>query len=296
MNLQLIYDGDSLKNHEINPRELSSAILGLDGVLNEANKTLNSSKTRIQVKVKSNLEAGSFKINFTIDQNIIDKISDLLTSQNVEAILNASELTAIIFGTMGGGLWGLIKFLKNRKPTKKYQKDNLIIIEINDESFETNEKVIKLYENWQLRHSLEQMISPLEKNGIDLCLIKVENSEEFFDVKKEEIEYFKCPPAKEVMIDEPARFNTNLNIISLSFKDKNKWYVNDGQSSFYSTIEDLDFLRRVDDNEEFRKGDILRVLIRREQYLNEEQKLRTEYFIEEVIEHKKPYQQMSLFN
>jgi len=295
MNLQLIYDGDGLKNHEINPRELSSAILGLDGVFNEANKTLNSSKTTIQVKVKSNLEAGSFKINFTINQNIIDKLSDLLTSQNIEAIINAKDLIALIFGG-GMGLWSLIKFLKNRKPTKKYKKDNLIIIEIDDEIFETKEEVIRLYENWQLRHSLEQMISPLEKNGIDLCLVKVENSEEFFDVKKEETEYFKCPPAREVMIDEPVRFNTNLNIISLSFKDKNKWYVNDGQSSFYSTIEDLDFLRRVDDNEEFRKGDILRVLIRREQYLNEEQKLRTEYFIEEVIEHKKPYQQMSLFN
>lgn len=295
MNLQLIYDGDSLKNHEINPRELSSAILGLDGVLNEANKTLNSSKTRIQVKVKSNLEAGSFKINFTIDQNIIDKISDLLTSQNTEAIINGFAIIGVLI-TGTGSLWKFLKFLKNRKPTKKYKKDNLIIIEIDDEIFETKEEVIRLYENWQLRHSLEQMISPLEKNGIDLCLIKVENSEEFFDVKKEEIEYFKCPPAKEVMIDEPVRFNTNLNIISLSFKDKNKWYINDGQSSFYSTIEDLDFLRRVDDNEEFRKGDILRVLIRREQYLNEEQKLRTEYFIEEVIEHKKPYQQMSLFN
>ncbi len=295
MNLQLIYDGDSLKNHEINPRELSSAILGLDGVLNEANKTLNSSKTRIQVKVKSNLEAGSFKINFTIDHNIVDTLSDLLTSQNTEAIINGFAIIGVLI-TGTGSLWKFLKFLKNRKPTKKYKKDNLIIIEIDDEIFETKEEVIRLYENWQLRHSLEQMISPLEKNGIDLCLIKVENSEEFFDVKKEEIEYFKCPPAKEVMIDEPARFNTNLNIISLSFKDKNKWYVNDGQSSFYSTIEDLDFLRRVDDNEEFRKGDILRVLIRREQYLNEEQKLRTEYFIEEVIEHKKPYQQMSLFN
>jgi len=292
----LIYDGDGLKNHEINPRELSSAILGLDGVFNEANKTLNSSKTTIQVKVKSNLEAGSFKINFTINQNIINKLSDLLTSQNVEAILNAKDLIVLIFGMGGMGLWGLIKFLKNRKPTKKYKKDNLIIIEIDDEIFETKEEVIRLYENWQLRHSLEQMISPLEKNGIDLCLVKVENSEEFFDVKKEETEYFKCPPAREIMIDEPVRFNTNLNIISLSFKDKNKWYVNDGQSSFYTTIEDLDFLRRVDENEEFRKGDILRVLIRREQYLNEEQKLRTEYFIEEVIEHKKPYQQMSLFN
>ena len=295
MNLQLIYDGDSLKNHEINPRELSSAILGLDGVLNEANKTLNSSKTRIQVKVKSNLEAGSFKINFKIDHNIVDTLSDLLTSQNTEAIINGFAIIGVLI-TGTGSLWKFLKFLKNRKPTKKYKKDNLIIIEIDDEIFETKEEVIRLYENWQLRHSLEQMISPLEKNGIDLCLIKVENSEEFFDVKKEEIDYFKCPPAKEVMIDEPVRFNTNLNIISLSFKDKNKWYVNDGQSSFYSTIEDLDFLRRVDDNEEFRQGDILRVLIRREQYLNEEQKLRTEYFIEEVIEHKKPYQQMSLFN
>ena len=98
------------------------------------------------------------------------------------------------------------------------------------------------------------------------------------------------------MIDEPVKFNTNLNIISLSFKDKNKWYVNDGQSTFYVTIEDLDFLRKIDENEEFRKGDILKVLIRREQFLNEEQKLRTEYFIEQVIEHKKPYQQMNLFN
>lgn len=295
MNLQLIYDGDGLKNNEINPRELSSAILGLDGLLNEANKTLNSSKTKIQVKVKSNLEAGSFKINFRIDQNIIDRVSDLLTSQNVEATLNASQLTLLIFGG-AGCLWKLLKFLKNRKPTKKYKKDNFIVIEIDDETFKTNEKVIKLYENWQLRRSIEEMVSPLEKNGIDLFLVKPENNEEFFDAKKDEFAYFKCPPAKEVMIDEPVKFNTNLNIISLSFKDKNKWYVNDGQSSFYATIEDLDFLRRVDENEEFRKGDILRVLIRREQFLNEEQKLRTEYFIENVIEHKKPYEQMSLFN
>jgi hypothetical protein len=295
MNLQLIYDGEGLKNHEINPKDLSLAILGLDGVLNEANKTLNSSKTKIQLKVKSNLEAGSFKINFRIDQNLIDKATDLLTSSGVEATLNAAAISALIFGG-GSGLWKLIKFLKNRKPTKKYEKDGLVIIEIDEESFATKQEVIRLYENWQLRKSLEEMVSPIAKDGIDLCLVKLEKSEDFCDLKKEEVEYFQCPPAKEVMIDEPVRFNTNLNIISLSFKDKNKWYVNDGQSTFYVTIEDLNFLRRVDENEEFRKGDILKVLIRREQFLNEEQKLRTEYFIEQVIEHKKPYQQMNLFN
>jgi len=295
MNLQLIYDGDGLKNHEINPRDLSVAILGLDGVLNEANKTLNSSKTKIQVKVKSNLEAGSFKINFRIDQNLIEQAKDLLTSNSVDAALNASAIASLVFGG-AVSLWKLIKFLKNRKPTKKYEKDGLVIIEINDEKFETKEEVLRLYENWQLRKYLEEMVSPIAKEGIDLCLLKLEKEEDFCDLRREEFEYFKCPPAKEIMIDEPVKFNTNLNIISLSFKDKNKWYVNDGQSTFYVTIEDLDFLRRVDENEEFGKGDILKVLIRREQFLNEEQKLRTEYFIEEVLEHKKPYQQMSLFN
>lgn len=291
MNLQLIYDGEGLKNHEINPRDLSVAILGFDGVLNEANKTLNSNKTKIQVKVRSNLEAGSFKINFRIDQNLIEKVSDLLTSQNMEATINAGTLIGFLYG-----LWKLIKFLKNRKPTKRYEKDGLIIIEINDEKFETKKEVIRLYENWQLRRCLEEMVSPISKEGIDLCLIKLEKNDDFCDLKKEELDYFKCPPAKEVMIDEPVKFNTNLNIISLSFKDKNKWYVNDGQSTFYVTIEDLDFLRRIDENVEFGKGDILKVLIRREQFLSEEQKLRMEYFIEKVLEHKKPYQQMSLFN
>jgi hypothetical protein len=295
MNLQLIYDGEGLKNHEINPRDLSVAILGLDGVLNEANKTLNSSKTKIQLKVKSNLEAGSFKINFRIDQNLIDQARDLLTSNEVEAALNASQVAAFVFGG-ATCLWKLIKFLKNRKPTKRYQKDGLIIIEIDGDKFETKEEVLRLYENWYLRKSLEEMTSPIAREGIDLCLLKLEKEGDFCDLRKEEFDYFKCPPAKEVMIDEPVKFNTNLNIISLSFKDKNKWYVNDGQSTFYVTIEDLDFLRGIDENKEFGKGDILKVLIRREQFLNEEQKLRTEYFIEKVLEHKKPYQQMSLFN
>lgn len=295
MNLQLIYDGEALKNHEISPRELSLAILGFDGVLNEANKTLNPSSAKIHVKVKSNLEAGSFKINFNVAQNIIEKATELFTSQFVDATLNASELSILLFAGMGS-LWKLLKFLKNRKPTNKIKKDGLIIIQVDDESFETNEKVLKLYENWQLRKALEEMTSPLDKVGIDLCLIKPENIDDFTDLNKEEVQYFKAPPAREVMIDEPVSFKTNLNIISLSFKDKNKWYVNDGQSSFYAIIEDLDFLRRIDENEEFRKGDILKVFIRREQFLNEEQKLRTEYYIEKVIEHKKPFEQMSFLS
>jgi hypothetical protein len=63
-------------------------------------------------------------------------------------------------------------------------------------------------------------------------------------------------------------------------------------------VEDIDFINEINNGKEFSKGDILKVLIRREQYYNEdEKKLKTLHFIETVIKHAKPkkYVQGSLF-
>lgn len=42
MNFQLVYDAKALENHEISPRELSIALIGINDVLNQANQTTNS--------------------------------------------------------------------------------------------------------------------------------------------------------------------------------------------------------------------------------------------------------------
>ena len=108
-------------------------------------------------------------------------------------------------------------------------------------------------------------------------------------IKKSEISYFKCPKPTETKLDDCAVFETSISIIKLSFKEDNKWYVDDGQSSFYVIVEDGSFLQKIDDNlVEFGKGDILKVKLRREQfYIEETKKLKTENFIEEVIKHSK---------
>lgn len=85
--------------------------------------------------------------------------------------------------------------------------------------------------------------------------------------------------------------------MKLSFKEGNKWFVNDGNESFYITVEDDVFLRKIDmPDVKFAKGDILKVKIRKQQFYNFDKKsLRSEYFVEKVLERKAPNKTGDLF-
>ena len=77
-----------------------------------------------------------------------------------------------------------------------------------------------------------------------------------------------------------------LNIVSLAFKEGNKWRLSDGQSDISAIIEDRGFLARIDSNEErFAKGDTLVCRVRMEQS-RALGKLKTLYYVEKVIDHK----------
>ena len=298
MNFQLIYDGPGLSNHEINPKELSSALMGIDSLLNEANLVLNNDKAKVKIKVKGSFETGSFKINFHIAQDIIEKTRNIfsdLTLSDAETIL-----TLLFFS--GTGLTFLIKFLAGLRPDKIYEnEDETFIVEKHGQHIKVERKVIELYKNYKLRKAFEQTLSPLRNEGIIDCAFmrKGNGREEFVHITKAETHFFDTEEPSKKQLDDPAKFTTNLNIINLSFKENNKWYVNDGQSSFHVTVEDEQFLQDVENNKPFSKGDILKVTIRREQfYIEDEAKLKTENFIESVLEHETPSQfsQASLFN
>jgi hypothetical protein len=58
-----------------------------------------------------------------------------------------------------------------------------------------------------------------------------------------------------------------LQIISLSFKEDNKWKVSDGMEPFSVTIEDAGFLNRIAKGEEtFSKNDYLVCVVRERQF------------------------------
>ena len=297
MEFQLIYDGRALDNHEINPLDLSIALIAINNLLETADNILNKGKTKTEIKVKASFETGSFKINFKNIQSILDKATNLFNSNEVNAILNAVEILGFIYG-----LYKLLSFLKGNKPTKIYENEDGTFTVIQDKTELNVEKhTLELYKNFKIRKAFEKLVEPLNTDGIENLAIKQKNKidDDFIQITKEEQEYFKCPKPQEELIDEkPQRFETNISIINLSFKESNKWYVNDGEASFYVNIEDNEFINKIDNNIiKFSKGDILRVQIRRVQYYNlDENKLKSEHFIEKVIYHKTPEQTIDLFN
>lgn len=289
MILRLIYDGKALDNNEISPKDLSVAVLSLDLLLEEANSVLNDNRAKIQVKVKASFETGCFKINFAVIQSLSDKIKDLYTT--IEPIIEAKEIAGLVFGATAS-LVALLKFLKGLPPQRIFENENgNFVVVCCKKEFKTEKKVIQLYQSFKLRQQFEQLTSPLLREGVEDVAIKLDdNKTNFCQITKEELNYFKCLASREIKLDEePVIFKTSINIINLSFKEDNKWYVNDGQSSFYVLVEDDDFLSDINAGKEFAKGDILKVRIKREQFYNQdEKKLKTEHFIEEVLEHVKP--------
>ena len=75
----------------------------------------------------------------------------------------------------------------------------------------------------------------------------------------------------------------------MTFKDQNKWRVHDGQSAFFTAMDDGEFLNKVNAGERFGKGDVLVVDLQQIQTVSNGT-LRTEFRILKVHEHRAPLQ------
>jgi len=110
---------------------------------------------------------------------------------------------------------------------------------------------------------------------------------------KEEANFFASPEVQESVVLESTH-RAAFSIISLAFKEDNKWRLNDGNNQISATINDEDFIRRVDrDQVSFSKGDILvcDVHVTQKEIKGT---LKTEYVVERVVEHKRAARQLPL--
>lgn len=198
----------------------------------------------------------------------------------------------------GGSLIWLVRQLKGRKPEKveKLTADRVRItltVEGTPEVIEVPMQTLRLYQDVAVRKSLEGVVhDPLTKEGIDT--FKASDSEAGLPVviKEGEAESFTAPEIEGSIVTDEAR-NMALSIVSLAFKEDRKWRFYDGNSQLSATIADEDFLRKVDNNEPFTKGDVLRCEVRVVQRQTTSG-LKSEYTVLKVLEHIPPMRQMPL--
>jgi hypothetical protein len=284
----ICYDGEALKYHEMDVRDLGPALMSLGQLFDEANKILNGNEVTIKVHVKAHSE-GSFQISFEVVQSIVSKISTFLNSDFIATALILKEL--ILSGRCG--LFWFIERLKGKYPNKITDlKNGMFLIEIENEKFEVPLELLKLYRDVSVRTATARVLKPLENEGVDVFIAK-DGEMELTRVEKESLSYFTIPEIQDEKVFE-SEHDAAYSIVSLVFQKDRKWKLSDGNSTISVSIEDEDFLKKVDNNLiSFTKGDVLLCHVKAIQYKTNSG-LRTEYTVLKVKEHMPIIKQTSL--
>lgn len=292
------YEGEALENHEMDVKELAPALISIADLLEEANEIVNGGTSKIHVNVRGSFKSGSFGIDFSVVQTFLDNALVFLASDPVTA---AANLITVIGFAQGKeiGLINFLKLLKNRPIERAKKIDNKRVrIEItHKETIDVDQRVLDLYKSARVRKALEDAIAaPLERKGVD----KVTTSSEEFtnddiavNVNKEEREYFEMPNLEDEILGETTT-TAYLQVVNLVFKENNKWRFSRGETEFYASVLDEDFLKRINRDEiQFSKNDILKVELHIKDVLKDSG-IKTEYVVLKVLEHRSAARQLPL--
>lgn len=290
----VVYDGKALEEHLMDVRDLAPAMMAISDLLTHANKEINGDKLEIQLNVKANFKTGCFGIEFVEHLSWVNQIKDLLAGPTATALANASGILGLV-GFFGGATAGVIqiyKKLKGNPPVKIEETDgNTKVFYSETEYLEVDKRALRLYRSKVIASDIEKMLEPLSKDGIDSFYVVKEMNDENIElfIDKKEIEYFKFQDIDDHLSESITE--TFLQIESISFKEKNKWRFNNGGSTINASISDEAFLQKIDSGLlRFGKGDLLKVKLKTIQFLAHT-KLKTEFEVIEVIEHKTTQQE-----
>ena len=228
-------------------RDLAPALLSVGQLFDAANTTLNGEQAKVDVNVRATGE-GSFEIFLELAQTYGQQLTGLLSGDTITAAVNLKELVLVGVAGVGGLIW-LVKKLQGRRPDKIEKiDDGCVRVTIGDESFEVPMKLLQLYQDLAVRDALHRLVvDPLKTAGVDTFGVN-DNGSRALTVSEAESEYFAQPEVPiEILIEDTRR--AAFSIVSLAFKEENKWRLHDGNAPISALITDENFVYRVDTNQ-----------------------------------------------
>ena len=293
---RITYDGPALKTSEMDVRELAPALLAIGDLLEAATSALYGDQIKPQVSVKGSFKTGSFGIDFNLATSLLSRVRDIFAGDNVAAVVNSLA----ILGALGfvskkvakPGLFAVLKWIEGRKIDKVETSEDSAVIFIDGDQLTIELNVLVLLRDISVRNATSKILEPLSRNGINTFAAGTDR-EITETVTADEIKWFVAPvPVDELLLDDVRKMA--FSIVSLTFKEDNKWRLYDGAATIHATITDNDFLSKVDRNQvAFAKGDVLVCEVRVLQWQTISG-AKTEYEVIRVIEHRTSARQIPL--
>ena len=289
--LDIAYDGPALADGSMNVRDLAPAMMAIGGFFEAANRVANGDRASVSVNVRAT-SASSFHVFFEVVQNL--EATDVLKADIGDFISTANALKALLLGGGGAatGIFALIKWLRGRKPQLRKINEDLYEFTVDGETYEVPMQLLRLYQDAAIRRNIRDMVRPVREPGIESFMLR-EGGQTVHEVAKDDLDAFEVPEYQEEILDEVRRHA--FSIISLAFRENNKWRLTDGHNIFSVSMKDEAFQLRVDNNHvAFAKGDVLVCDLRTIQWQVEDG-VKSEYEVVRVVSHR-PARQLSFLN
>ena len=241
----IVFNGQAIKTGSMDVRDLAPALLSFGKVCERAHAVVNGKETGMSVHVHG-FKAGSFGIDLSIVQTSLEHMNTLFGSQEYAT---AKELLTLLIGGGGVSVYGLIKWLKGRKPNQITVKDEEVTLTLDDEPepITIPKKKYQLITDPELNKHLYESLSPLKREGVDNCEFRQE-SEVLERVEKDDLTYFS--PTTETTLEETEQWII-LQVDTAQITDvRNKWRFSTlGKSRLKITaqITDQDYLKKVEE-------------------------------------------------
>lgn len=257
---RITYDGKALTHHEMDARDLAPALLAMADLLEASVTALHGDRAKAQVNVKGSFKTGSFNIDFNTAVNFLKAMKDIFSGDGVTAVTNGAAVLGLLGIAAKGGQKGVaqvLKWLRGRKITHvELQQGGRAKISVDNDEMEVEEQVILLLRDLAVREAFDRVLAPLDKEGIDTFAAGDESGFSVVVTRQERV-YFTPPAGEDELLMEDVR-RMAYSIVSLAFKEDNKWRLSDGNSTISAKVSDVDFLAGVNANEtSFSKGDVL---------------------------------------
>lgn len=276
---RLVYDGPAVEDGEMEIGQLAPSLLALGKLLETVDAIVYGDAGRVRVKVKSDLQRGSFDVGIALD--FVHAVKAWLVSPTGQAVGTLVTITGITGTT---GLIAAVKWLRGRKvKTRITIEDGNVRIETDDQDFlVVSPQVARIVEDPNVRQHLERFTDPIRHDGIDY--IRFDPPEgEGARIGAEDAWSFRATAGSAPT--SQSRFTATYLIKRLYFERGKKWRLSNGSQTILAAIEDELFWDRVDAADaRFSAEDYLVCDVRMDQWLGDGG-LKTEYVVERVMEH-----------
>lgn len=292
----IAFTGPGTDDGVMDVRELAPSLLAIGTLFDAANAALNGEAAQVRVNVRATKQA-CFEVDLELGQTIVQQLLQVMGGDAVSGALNIVELVCLGGGAAaatGKSLLWLIKKLRGKTPDKITMVDKeLVRLSVDGETFEVPLRLLRLFQNIAVRDAVEKVVDPIGKSGIDGIEFRNHRRETAIRIDEADKAVFARPEvADETILNDTRR--AAFSILSLAFKEDNKWRLHDGNAPISALISDKSFLERVDKNEvSFAKGDILLCDVAVIQKRTRDG-LKTDYEVTRVVEHQPAARQLPL--